>query len=141
MSDTKTDRKQFLTDVLTGAIENGGHGWFSVDEYTWDDPDTEPFAVVIEDDDDAERHRIDFALIRKGLRVIADARPRPIAEGHDAGLLVLHNMTTGGRLYLSHEQRREIVKADRTNGEDGNLDALDYLAIIECGLFGAVTYA
>jgi hypothetical protein len=138
-----SERKEFLTDILTGAIENGGHGWFMVHDYEWEAD--EPYAVIEENDGDESngdgRTRVDHGVIRRGLRVIAGAELREITEGYDAGCSVLHNGKDGRRLFLSPQQRKEIMLADRTNGEDGDLDVVDYLAIIECGLFGAVTYA
>jgi hypothetical protein len=137
---TTTRRQEFLTDILTGAVENGGHGWFVVHEYVWEDT-TEPYAVIEEDGDtDNETFRVDLGVIRKGLHVIGQAEMRELTEGHDAGTSVLHNAKTGQRLYLAASRRAEILKASRTNGEDGDLDVLDYLAIVECALFGAVTY-
>lgn len=132
-------RREFLTDVLTMAVENGGHGWFSVEEYVWSDPDVLPYAVVVDDvdhDDEATTHRITFAVLSKGLGVIGKARNQATErDGH-----VLHNMDTGQRLYMSRDMQTRIMRASREY-EAGDLDAIDALAIVECGLFGAVTYA
>jgi len=132
-------RREFLTDILTMAIENGGHGWFSVEEYVWSRPDTEPYALVVEGcdgDNDDERHRITFDVIRKGLGIIGKAR---IRETERDGW-VLHNVSTEQRLYMSRDMQTRIMRASREN-HAGDLDAIDALAIVECGLFGAVTYA
>lgn len=136
-------RTEFLTDILTGAIENYGYGWFVVEEYKWQDPDIEPYAVIM--DEDETEYRVDFKVINKGLRVIASSVMRspepgqPTLEGAD--VKVLHNAVTGERLYLASTRKAEIRKADRTNGNEGDLDVVDYLAIVECGLFGKVVYA
>jgi hypothetical protein len=136
---TRSDeRTEFLTDLLTTAIENGGHGWFTVDEYIWEDvAPGGAYALVTEDDGvHHEQHRIDLALITAGLTVIREAVPTQAAGG-----VVLLNANTHEKLYLSPAQRDKILLADRTNGEEGDFDSIDALAIVECGLFGKVVYA
>lgn len=141
---TRTDKRiEFLTDILTGAIENYGYGWFVVHEYRWQNT-TDPYALV-EDESDGERHRIDLAVVRRGLGVIRNAvlrSPDPAQPTLDgAADSVLFNAKTGERLYISPAQRRNIMLSDRTNGDDGDMDVIDYLAVVECGLFGKVVYA
>jgi hypothetical protein len=130
------ERNEFLTDILTTAVENGGHGWFSVDEYQWEAvPAGGAYATVA--DDEGEIHRIDLDVLERGLQVIRDA---VLGPDHLGGQ-VLHNATSGCQLYVSPVQRTNICLADRTNGDEGDLDCIDALAIVECGLFGRVVYA
>ena len=138
--DRSPARHQFLTDVLITAVENGGHGWFEVLEYHPDAP--APFAVVVADDDDEDDPtplRIDLDIIARGLGIIRRARHEAITDGPDIDQQVLHNSVTGQRLYMSADMRQRIVAADRSNEAD--IDVIDALAIVECGLFGGVTYA
>lgn len=133
-------RNEFLTDILTGAIENGGHGWFSVDEYKWESVPLGGAYALVTDEEEDEQHRIDLDVIAKGLGVIRDAELREVSD-YDGSHKVPHNKSTGERMYLGQDRRAEIMLADRTNGEDGDLDVIDYLAVVECGLFGKVVYA
>jgi hypothetical protein len=133
------ERVEFLRDCLCGAVENYGYGFFEVLEYVWEDtPD--PYALVVDknDEEDTTQYRIDLDLIAKGLGIIKRAQVEPDEDNNSSYLV---NADTRERLYVGHEQRRNIMLADRTNGEDGDLDVIDYLAIVECGLFGAVMYA
>lgn len=135
-----SERTEFLTDLLTTAIENFGYGWFTVDEYEWENPPAGGAYAVVTDEDEGETHRIDLDVIVRGLRVIRDATtqvdPRQPNDGP-----VLHNDRNGFRLFVSPAQRRNIMLADRTNGDEGDLDCIDALAVVECGLFGRVVYA
>lgn len=129
-------RAQFLADVLTTAIESGEYGWFSVIEYQASE--TAPTARIVADDDESgQRLVVDLATIAHGLQTIELAAGRPVG---DDGQLVPHNYQTGARLYMSFAQRRAIRGASRAN-DAGELDVIDALAILECALFGAVTYA
>lgn len=108
------ERIGFLTDVLTTAIENGGYGWFAVEEYQWEDTE-DPHALIVAQDDD-KRYYVNLDVISSGLRKI---RERWTGQPNYGGL-------------------RE---ADRTNGEEGDYDVFDALAVIEYALFGKVTYS
>lgn len=129
-------RTQFLLDAFTAAIENDGYGQFACHEYkhTGDDPH-----AVIEFDDDETQHHIDLDTMARGVGVIRAARPAVDAKYPDDGE-VLHNAATGVRLFLSTAARANILLADRTNGYDGDIDVVAALAVLECAVFGAVTY-
>lgn len=131
-------RIEFLVDVLTTAIENYGYGQFETDDYKHSDG-AESFATIRFYDDPENIHRVTLDTLAHGLTVIRDAVKRD-AETFPAGDTVLHNAKTGQRLYMSSEMRANILLADHTNGDDGDLDVVDALAILECALFGAVTY-
>jgi hypothetical protein len=134
------ERIQFLTDVLITAVENYGYGWFSVDEYEpgGDEPDGKAYAAITDDFDDNKQHRIDLAVIAHGFGVITDAKPA-VDPKHPNDGEVLHNAKTGQRLFVSGQNRKRLVEASRLN-DAGELDVIDALAVVECGLFGAVTY-
>lgn len=139
------ERVEFLTNILTGAIESGAYGWFMVDEYRWEDMGEHAYAVITEEDEtvaegaEPATYRIDFDVIVRGLQVIRKATMGPVKDHN--GSLVLCNAVTEKRLFVAPHRRAEIDRANRSNGDDGDLDVIDYLAIVECGLFGRVVYA
>lgn len=133
------ERVQILTDMLTGAMEHGGHGWFSASEYRWINQGENAYAVIRDDEGGGTPYRVTLDVIARGLGVIRDAVMRVDLEHPNDGE-VLHNVKSGERLGLSQKLRQEIMLVDRTNGADGDLDVIGYLAILECGLFGKVVY-
>lgn len=136
MSITRSEeRVEFLDGLLVTAIENFGYGWFVVHEYGGEGATS--YAVIEPEDDPGTKHRVDLDTMAKGLGVIKRAELR----GTERDGEVLHNSATGERLYMSTELRKDIMLADRTNGDEGDIDVVGALAILECALFGAVTYA
>ncbi|MGW0061407.1 hypothetical protein ACWDTT_15955 [Streptosporangium sandarakinum] len=131
-----TNRAEFLADVLTTAVEHDGYGFFSVREWKHDGEPGERYAVIY-DPDEKQIHRIDGDTIAAGIGVIRRAQVREDARYKE---LALHNTKTGQRLYMPNEQRGAILRANHAN-DAGGLDVIDALAIVECALFGAVTYA
>ncbi len=83
-----------------------------------------------------ETWRVDLDTMAKGLGIIRSAVMREVE--HDGP--VPHNKDTGERLYFGGEARRELMLADRSNGEDGDYDVIGALAVLECALFGRVVY-
>lgn len=152
-------RIEFLAGILVTAIESGSYGsWMCVHRYHIpDDNEAEWYADLHvaederEDEGNPELIHVDLDMIARGLGVIRSAvlretprETRTLADGTEytvGGETVLHNAKSGERLYLSEAHRKAIMLADRTNHEDGDLDVIDCLAILECALFGAVTYA
>lgn len=150
------ERVEFLGDVLVGAIENYGYGWFLVEEYhiPEDDPSSWFADIIAEDDDEKTVHHVDLDVLARGFGVIRDAKldttpteTRYLDYGGEkhpyevGGETVLHNAKTGQRLFMSEAQRANILLTNRTNGDDGDMDVIDYLAVLECALFGQVVYA
>ncbi len=155
------ERIQFLSDILVTAVEHAGYGFIEAGDYEFE-PAAATYAVIrdryiLESGTEAEyldsEQRIDLDTIAKGLGIIRRAVmrevvARPARVSLDKGIpnraerreTVLHNAATGQRLYMSPEQRRNILECDRTNGEEGDYDVLDALAIVECALFGEVRY-
>lgn len=138
-------RNRFLTDLLVGAVENSGYGFFATGEYVPDAPLGEAYAVIVDEadevnEDDPETFRVDLDVIAKGLAVIRNACLAETDRPSDGR--VLHNAATGERLFLAEDRKVAIGRADRANDDElSELDVVDYLAILECGLFGRVVYA
>jgi hypothetical protein len=132
---------EFCDSMVTTAIESGPGGWFTVIGYKWQDQAPgKTFAVIEEDENsDGTRWTVDAALIRKGLDVIGQAVFRQADNANDG--LVLHNAETADRLYMGQDMARRIIHAATADEDDWDLDAVDALAIVECGLFGRVVYA
>lgn len=128
MTQRSAERIEFLQDVLVGAIENSGYGWFTVQAYQDD------FADITDNETEIQYH-VDLDTVAQGIGVINKAKIEYF-EGEHA----LANDYTGERLYLSAERRKAIVQASRDN-DAGDLDVVDCLAILECAIFGQVTYA
>jgi hypothetical protein len=132
---------EFCDGIINTAIESGPGQWFTVHAYKWmDQAPGETFAIIEEDEDeDGKRLTVDMALIRKGLDVIGQAVFRQADNANDG--LVLHNAETADRLYMGQDMARRIIHAATADEDDWDLDAVDALAIVECGLFGRVVYA
>lgn len=116
----RTDkRKQFLTDVLTTAVEGGITHWAVVQQYEHDAPLGDAY-VVIKDpggDDPRKTYRVTIDTIAKGIA-------SEIAKG-----------------YRPDSYFAQFVIANRTNGDDGDYDASIADAILQAGIFdGEVVY-
>lgn len=144
MAKRSAEREQFLADLLTGAIEHAGYGFPAAK--VWHCPDGAPgqwYAEITDrylepgDEGYGETQRVDLDTMAKGLGVIRDAVLKEVR--HDGP--VPHNAKTGERLYFGGEARRDLLLADRTNGDDGDYDVIGALAVLECALFGRVVYA
>ncbi|MDH6462084.1 hypothetical protein M2302_002259 [Micromonospora sp. A200] len=138
MTKTRTrsaERIEFLDGLLVTAIENYGYGWFLVHEYEGEGADA--YAVIEPEDEPGTKHRVDIDTMAKGLGVIRRAVMRETERDGE----VLHNAETGERLYMGRALRKDILDADRTNGDEGDIDVVGALAVLECALFGQVVYA
>lgn len=130
------ERIEFLSNLLCAAIENGGYGFFRT--VTWHCPPSNPAAwqaVIADPDDGGKQYRITLDTMAKGLGVIR----RAIVATSDDGTFY-HNAETFERLYVPSDARRELLLADRTDGDDGDYDVVGALAVLECALFGRVVY-
>lgn len=126
MSKTESRRTEYLTDILgtaahvhaecvdvTGFREEYGPG----PNYTIHDDSIE---------DGVTAFPVTLETVRRGLRLVRNAT----AEGD--GTTIKH---------LGEGMRREIMKGDRSNGEDGNWDdGFLVSAVVEIGLWGQVMY-
>ena len=139
MNRTRTDdRLQFLSDLVTTAVENFGYGWFQVDEYRWQNV-ASPYAVIRSRDLPGRTARVDVDTVARGIGVVRRAVLR-VPDDRPKGKPELHNAATGKLLHMSEAMRRRILDASRDN-DAGELDVVDALALVECALFGAVTFA
>lgn len=125
------ERTEFLTDIVVTAIENGGYGFFTVEEY---DPENGTATIADKYDEVHPQFSISIETIARGLGEIRGAK---MHDAKDESYLVNHQ---GRRLFMPQGMRKSIMEADREN-DAGNLDVVDALAILECGLFGQVVYA
>jgi hypothetical protein len=114
-------RIEFLTDILTCAIENYGYGAFEVLKYKWRDVPA-PFADITfgEDDEPADKiYHVTADTIAHGLGVIRKHAPEIVG--------------------LSFDNYKMILKANAEN-DASDIDTVLALAILECALFGKVVY-
>lgn len=116
-------REQFLSDVLVTAIEHAGYGFPGIVEYK-PEPDDKPadsYAVIHNRyEESSETWKVDIDTIAKGFGVI---RKTYRGQPDTAGWL------------------RDVILADRTNGDDGDIDVVGALLVLECAIFGKATYA
>lgn len=128
-------REEFLADILTTAIEGGINDWAAVTEYRWDGLDhRDYFATIVDgnayDLDDEEpdfpESRVDIDLIAKGIGVIKSWKAERDFQPNYFG--------DGGAYW------RQFLEADRTNGDDGDYDAIIADWIVQAGLFGEIIY-
>ena len=129
-------RKQLCHGIFVTALEGGIGYWSSMDKYHWSKPGTEPdsfegrvddidgFYAVIVDDSDGLKHRIDAAVIDRGINRLADGEA-----------------TFGGKT-LNGEGRLHTL-ACALNGPlaaDVDYDADDADNIVQAGLFNDIVY-
>lgn len=117
-----TLRTEFLTDILTCAIENYGYGAFTTLKYRWQNVE-QPFADIRFDEEDEPGnavYHVTIDTIAHGLGVIRKHAPE--------------------LLYLSFDNYKIILDANAEN-DASNIDVYLALAILECALFGKVVYA
>lgn len=132
------ERAEFLADILTTAVEGGINDWAAVSKYKWQDLDhADYFAIVheVDPDEGIEENdngyairglRLDIDVIAKGIGVIKSWKKEKDFEPNYFG--------DGGAYW------REFLLADRTNGEDGDYDAIVADWIVQAGLFGEIVY-
>jgi hypothetical protein len=133
-------RTEFLTDILVTAIEHNGAGFCHALEYRPTDDGTAYALIVDSEEPDGEQWRVDLDTIATGLGIIRNATLKEFPRG-DGTEQAYANKTTGERLYLDADLRAQILAADRTNHEEGDIDVTGALAILECAIFGKVIYA
>jgi hypothetical protein len=118
------EREQFLSDVLITAIEHMGYGFPGIVEYepAIDGNPADAYAVIYdryEDDLPDRTWRIDIDTMAKGLGIVRKLpNDGPVAQWV-----------------------KDVIAADRTNGDDGDIDVIGALLVLECAIFGAPTYA
>lgn len=121
---TRTDdRAQFLSDLLVTAIEHAGYGFPGIVEYE-PEPDGDPrksYAVIYdryEEETPRQTWRVDIDTMAKGLGIV-----RKMSRATHA------------------EWVADLHDADRTNGDEGDVDVVGALLVLECALFGKGVYS
>jgi hypothetical protein len=135
MSNLTADRKQFLADIFTTALEGGISYWSSCSTYHWSkgdgSSDLDGFYAAITDEEDGTDYRIDRQVIQRGVGLFVRYCNGEINSNGGPG--------DGQRLPSDHYWR-QFLAANRTNGDDGDYDADVADNIVQFGLFGKVVY-
>lgn len=114
------ERVEFLSDILSTAIEGGINYWAQFDSIEKIDDANDILgwryesAVIYDYDNPDEQFTINIDVIAKGL-----------------GILRRRNA----------ERDKDLLEANRTNGMRGDFDAWDADKIVQFGLFGKLEYA
>lgn len=150
-------RKAFLHGVFTTALEGGIGYWSVADQYVWCKPDSEDraqedldgfYATVHELDEDGEgvsRDRLgyEFRYNINGLRIDIDtiARGVRLFTRYVYGRIDYQgNKVDDPKPVAADHYWRQFLKADQTNGDDGDYDSIVADNIVQFGLFGKVVY-
>lgn len=121
------ERTQFLADVLVTAIEHCGYGFPGIVKYEpMIDGDSADTYAVIYDRYAEEEYDTTEDVKRVTYLVTIDT----IAKGF--GII--------GKMKANNDLMRDLMLANRTNGDDGDVDVIGALAVLECALFGDVVY-
>lgn len=114
------ERVEFLSDILSTAIEGGIDYWAQFDSIEKIDDANNILgwryesAVIYDYDDPDEQFTINIDVIAKGL-----------------GILRKRNA----------DRDSDLLLANRTNGDEGDFDAWDADKIVQFGLFGKLVFA
>lgn len=116
------ERTKWLSDVLTTAVENDMRAvWSDVLAYHHSDG---PAWVTLE---------------------ITDPSHDVATEGPRKRTITIDDIARGVRLYLKDAPAdsthfAQFALSNRTNGEDGDYDAIGAVNALECAIFGEVVY-
>lgn len=119
---TRSDKRtQFLTDVLTTAAEGGIRYWAAVTSYRWDCPPDERHVSFLElEADDDLVHTVRLDDIARALGKFAR---------QEVGCRFVESAGAG-----------QVMRADRTNGDEGDVDAADADCLVQIAALGQVVY-
>lgn len=133
-------RKQFLHMVFTTALEGGIGYWSAATAYHWSnggdgyDPDLDGFYARIVSNDDESGWGVKGLADDAELTIDADVIARGLSRLRKRQRE--HTLTSlSGALYC-----QQWMKADRTNGEEGDFDAEMADQVVQLGLFDEVVY-
>ncbi|PZU04633.1 MAG: hypothetical protein DI630_00525 [Gordonia sp. (in: high G+C Gram-positive bacteria)] len=137
MAERTAQRTQFLSGVLSCAIEGGIKHWAGVAEYQWEGLETTTGARATihepaNDNSDPIVHVIDVDVIARGITAIASGRTSYANSGYRAD----RGLVTG----QSHARLRRLNASNGADCELGDHDSDDADAIVQAGLFGEVRY-
>lgn len=126
-----TDREQFLSDVLTTAVEGGINYWAAVSDYKWHDGDfvSIPASVKVHeiDEDPADASQPYYEV---GVPINIQDIGRAIARIMDVNDEIK---------YLSPQVRKEVFAASVDN-DAGDIDADIADAIMQIAVLGEIRY-
>jgi hypothetical protein len=111
-------REEFLSDIITTAIEGGTGYWAQVSGYHWSDDEPATTRATLHDMEDGATFALTIEDIARGLAIVVDER---------------------GEFRLNDELRASIVLADNEN-DGGYIDADCADVIVQAALFGEVRY-
>lgn len=118
MANRSTAREQFIQDILGTAIEGGINYWANYQTINKIDKPEDIIGWWYESvhiiDEDGNSYVIDKNTIIKGINMIVKRNA---------------------------ERDKALILANRTNGDDGDFDALDADKIVQFGLYGKLVYA
>lgn len=110
-------REQFIQDLFVTAIEGGIDYWANFQSINKIDKPGDTLGWWYESvhiiDDDGDSYVIDKNTIVKGINMLVK---------------------------LNADRDKHLILANRTNGDDGDFDALDADKIVQFGLFGELVY-
>lgn len=122
-----TDREQFLSDVLTTAVEGGINYWAAVSEYKWCDENDNniPASVRVHELDDTTGE-----YMEPGVFITTKEIGRAIARIMDVNDEIKH---------LGNHVRKDVFAASMEN-DAGDIDADIADVIMQIAVLGEVTY-
>lgn len=130
MTTRTPERIAFLRDIFTTAIEGGINGWATVESYhIWVDPSAASSELVAREDptaeiktyDEEKTYDVDIDLIARGINMVVDGTVEYFNNGYN-------------------ETSKRIALLNRTNGADGDYDAIDADCILQLGIWGEIVY-
>lgn len=118
MANRSAAREQFIQDIFATAIEGGINYWANFQSINKIDKPQDIIGWWYESahilDVDGDSYVIDKNTIIKGINMIAKRNA---------------------------ERDKALILANRTNGDDGDFDALDADKIVQFGLYGDLVFA
>jgi hypothetical protein len=112
----KTEREQYLDDILTTAVEGGIGYWSFGRNYVWSDEGPASVEIKQDDEDDDTWHTVDRSAIRKGITRLLSGDMKV----HESYVTLLR-------------------KADRHN-DAGDIDAEIADLIVQAAILGDIVY-
>ena len=117
MAKRSEKRVEFLNDLLTDAIEGSINHWLeSID------------AKLVKPSDDATSWYYEYAKI--------------VDLDGDEHTITLDTIVKGMQFIVKRnaERDKDLILCNRTNGDEGDYDALDCDKIVQFGLYGELVY-
>jgi hypothetical protein len=112
----KTEREQYLDDILTTAVEGGIGYWSFGRNYVWSDDGPTSVEIKQDDEDDDTWHTVDRSAIRKGITRLLS-----------------------GDMKVHESYVDMLRKADRHN-DAGDIDAEIADLIVQAAVLGDIVY-